>query len=279
MKNFGKEKKVSRLRPIEEFKIVYHKPRKLTLKILLKNFFLKILKLIFPGKHQFYENKIKSILLKIRIKLLGSNIGVDRYLFLFFEHIYIRIKYLNYIYLPYNHLHAVHILNKFMKVVRPHGIKCFLVAGALLGAVRQQCIAGSVTDVDLGIKEEELPKLLSLIPTLKNTGVDWIRQWPDEQCERLQFFFPRDHVDVGVYRKKIIEKNEVWIGETETSYNQSYKGITFPISDLENLKPIKFYNGTFLAPPNPEIYLEKKYGKNWRTPSKRQYFFSEKKFK
>jgi len=34
-----------------------------------------------------------------------------------------------------------------------------------------------------------------------------------------------------------------------------------------------------LAPGNPETYLEKKYGKNWKIPEKRQYFFNEKKFK
>ena len=91
MENFEKSKKASRLRPLEEFKIVYHKPKKLTFKTLLKKIFLKVLKFTFPNKFSVYENKIKSIFLKFRIKLLGSNIGFDRYLFLFLEHIIIII--------------------------------------------------------------------------------------------------------------------------------------------------------------------------------------------
>ena len=42
---------------------------------------------------------------------------------------------------------------------------------------------------------------------------------------------------------------------------------------------IKAYGKQFLAPTNPEIYLEKKYGKNWRTPNKKQFFWNKKNFK
>ena len=68
-----------------------------------------------------------------------------------------------------------------------------------------------------------------------------------------------------------IENKEVWIGESEMTYDKKFYGIPFPIEDLNNLKPIQFYATTFLAPSNPELYLEKKYGKNWRIPDKKQF--------
>ena len=268
-----------RLRPLEEFKILYHRPIRIGFKELIKNFFLKFLKIIFPSRFYKYEKKIKNNVKKARVKMLGSNITIERYLYLVMEHIFVRIKYLNYYYVPYNHLHAFHVLNKFIKILKSEKIDFFLVQGSLLGAVRQGNIAGSASDIDLGIKENQLQMLMNLIPLLKRRGVDWIRQWPNDKCERLQFFFPNQLVDVGIYRKENIENKEVWIGETEKKYDQKFCGITFPISDLENLTNVKLYGKNFPAPDNSEIYLKKKYGENWKIPDKKQFFFQERKFK
>ena len=48
---------------------------------------------------------------------------------------------------------------------------------------------------------------------------------------------------------------------------------------LDPLIAVEAYGNFFLAPPNPEIYLEKKYGKNWRTPDKKQFIWNKNKFK
>tara|TARA_Y100000590_G_scaffold465043_1_gene636119 strand:+ start:1102 stop:1899 length:798 start_codon:yes stop_codon:yes gene_type:complete len=262
---------------MSEFKILHNTQKKNNLKELIKKIFLKLLKIIFPKKFPSYKERIKNLVLKIRIKILGSNIGFDQYLYFFFQHILIRLKYPSYFKLPYNHLRVFHTLNKFLEILRSQNINFFLVEGSLLGAVRQGCIAGSASDIDLGIKEDELPKLLKSISVLKKRGVNHIRQWPHDKCERIQFFFGRDLIDVGVYRRKNIENKEVWIGESEMTYDKKFYGIPFPIEDLNNLKPIQFYATTFLAPSNPELYLEKKYGKNWRIPDKKQFFFKKNK--
>jgi len=268
------------LRPKEEFKILYHKSTKIGIKELLKKLFLSVLKIIFPNKFLYYKENIRNIIRKFRVKLLGSDIGFDRYLYLCIKYVFIRLRYLNHFRLPYNHLIALYILNKFMKILKHKKIDFFMVAGVLLGAVRQGGFSGTASDIDLGIKEEQLPKLLDSIPLMKKNGVDWIRQWSENgNCERLQFFFPGKHVDVGVYRKKKINNKYVWIGETEKPYDQKFCGITLSVSDLEFLKPLSLCGQLFLAPGNPETYLEKKYGKNWKIPEKRQYFFNEKKFK
>jgi len=269
----------NRIIPNEEFRIIYHKPIYIGFKEFIKKIFLKLLKKIFPDKHLLYQKKIKSVILKFRVKILGSNISVNRRLYLLLENFFIRIKYLHNYKLPYNHLYAFHTLNKFLKILELKKIDFFIVGGTLLGAVRQGNIAGSASDIDLGIKEDQLPRLINSIPLLKKKGVEWVRQWPNKRCERLQFFFINQLVDIGVYRKKIINKKEMWIGETEKTYNEKFLGITFTIDELDNLTTAELYGKKFFAPSNPEKYLEKKYGPNWRVPDKKQFFFREKKFK
>ena len=192
----------NRIIPNEEFRIIYHKPIYIGFKEFIKKIFLKLLKKIFPDKHLLYQKKIKSVILKFRVKILGSNISVNRRLYLLLENFFIRIKYLHNYKLPYNHLYAFHTLNKFLKILELKKIDFFIVGGTLLGAVRQGNIAGSASDIDLGIKEDQLPRLINSIPLLKKKGVEWVRQWPNKRCERLQFFFINQLVDIGVYRKK-----------------------------------------------------------------------------
>ena len=68
----------------------------------------------------------------------------------------LRFKYTLYFNLPFTHLYALHILIKFYKVFKIQKIDFFLVCGTLLGAVRQESIAGRLTNIDLGIKEDQL---------------------------------------------------------------------------------------------------------------------------
>jgi hypothetical protein len=147
--------------------------------------------------------------------------------------------------------------------------------------VRNESFAGRPSDIDLGIKEDQLPKLLNAIPLLIKSGARSIRRYPyykpNNRLARLQILYHFALVDIAVYRKKKVEKNEVWIGETERTLNTKFNGITFPIEDLENLKPIELYGKKFLAPANPEMYLVKLFGKNWRTPDKKQFFWNKNK--
>jgi len=167
------------------------------------------------------------------------------------------------------------MLIKFLKILKKEEISFFLTGGSLLGAVRQESFAGKPSDVDLGIREEQLPRLLKAIPLLIKNGAANIRRWPLNRTKRLQIFFPFTLIDVGIYKKK----GKIWVGETENFYDKKFKGITFPIKDLENLSYVKAYGLKFLAPANPETYLRKKFGKNWKTPDKKQFFWNKKKIK
>jgi hypothetical protein len=170
-----------------------------------------------------------------------------------------------------------------LEILEPQKIDFFLTGGCLLGAVRRESFAAFMgRDIDLGIKEDQLPQLLEAIPLLIESGARFIRKRPNaDRMEKLQILYPCLLVDVGIYRKNNVKGKELWIANTESygtwpNVDKKYDGFLFP---LDPLIPVKVYGRKFLAPSNPEIYLEKKYGKNWKKPGKKQFFFRKNKFK
>ena len=211
------------------------------------------------------------------------NIGA-RCSYLFLVSSYLRFRYPRYFILPSTQIYALHILIKFSKILEPQKIDFFLLGGTLLGAVRQESFAGRTSDIDLGIRREDLQKFIDAFPLLIKSGVKNIKE--DKEGNRIQILFPCLLMDIAIYEKKTLEKkkiwigekgNETWFGERESLENKLFAN-TFPAVDLENLIPIKVYGRQFMAPANPEIYLEKRYGKNWKIPDKKQFFWNKNKF-
>jgi len=252
-------------------KILYIKPKGL-LRGLIQKLFLKLLEKSFPKEFNTHKDKIKNILNKCSF-----------YFFRGYKTIYLKIKYPHYIRLPFLHIYMLHMLFKFLKNLKKYEIDFFLLSGSLLGAVRQESFAGRPSDIDLGIKEDQLDKLLKAIPLLINSGVRTIKKHPDNtpdnQLIRLQILYQSAHIDIAVYRKKKIGDRLVWVGETDRTVDSKFDGLSFPAEDLENLKLIECYGKKFLAPSNPEIYLFKLFGKNWKIPDKKQFFWNKDKLK
>ena len=67
------------------------------------------------------------------------------------------------------------------------------------------------------------------------------------KISKLQILFRCSLIDIEVYRKVNMEKNEVWLGETEVHSDQKFNSSLFPIADLEHLIPIKAYGKFFLS--------------------------------
>ena len=248
-------------------KKLYTKPKSL-IKSLVQKLFLQFLLKLFPKKFLTYKQKIKNIMNKSVF-----------YIFCFYKAIYLKLKYPRYIRLPFKHIFMLDGLFKFLECLKKQKIVFFLVSGSLLGAVRQESFAGRPSDVDLGIKEDQLEKLLNAIPLLIKSGVKTIRKYPhntpDNKLVRLQILYNYSNIDISVYRKKKIEENEVWIGEEDRTVEKKFNGLSFPTEDLEKLIPIKCYGEKFMAPKNPEAYLTKLYGKNWKIPDKKQFFWNK----
>ena len=255
---------------VDNRKTLYAKPKSLV-RELVQKLFLKLLFKLFSKKSIFYKNKIKNIMNRSAF-----------YIYLYLAVTYLKLKYPLYYSLPAEQIYALHITIKFLEILKKQKIDFFLLGGTLLGAVRQESFAGRPSDIDLGIKEDEFPKLLDAIPLLKKIGAKFVReQFYKNKLTRLQIEFPGMLVDIGIYRKKNVEGKEMWGNEDETKWTektergsgQKFDSLAFP---MDNLIPIKVYGREFLAPPNPEIYLERKYGKNWKKPDKKQFFWSKK---
>ena len=138
---------------MNEFKVLYSK-KKNWLQDVLQKFFLRFLIIFFPKKHLIYKDKIRSLLIKKKLLI-----------FLSLRVLMLRLKYPLYFSLPKTHLYGIYLLTKFSNLFKMHNINFFLVCGTLLGAVRQESFAGRPTDIDIGITEKELPKLLKLLPS------------------------------------------------------------------------------------------------------------------
>ena len=217
---------------------------------------------------------------KARIRFIKNKVVEKLYLFLVC--IYLRFKYPFYFNLPNTQIYALHITIKFLEILKPQKIDFFLVGGCLLGAVRQESFAGRPSDIDLGIKEEQLTRLLEAIPLLiKNNArnIKFIKKKSNGKLAKLQILFRCSLIDIEIYRKVNMGTDEMWLGETEGRPDQKFNGSLFPIADLEHLMSIKAYGRIFLSPANPEIYLEKRYGENWKIHDKKQFFWNKNKSK
>ena len=98
---------------MDNFKILYVKPKSL-LRELIQKLFLKLLLKLFPNKFLTYKNKIRSIMNKS-----GYYISLGLVI------IYLRFKYPHYISLPSRHIYALHILIKFLEVLKRQKINFF----------------------------------------------------------------------------------------------------------------------------------------------------------
>ena len=243
----------------ETYKLL-HLKEKSWLRVLIQGLILKILSKLSPEKSLSYKNKIIAIKLKITqfLTLLKG--------------IFLKFKYPMYFRLPFKHIRALNSLIKFLKILKMQKIDFFLLDGSLLGAVRQESFAGRPNDVDLGIKEDQFSKLLDAIPLLVNHGSPYIKTRPRHKIQKLQIILEGVLIDIDFFRKEKSGGTEMWVGHT---YNISIVTNTFPIEDLENLVPIKMYGKTFMSPSNPEMYLEKRFGKNWRVSDKKQFFWKK----
>ena len=277
----------------QAYESIYEKPKSL-FRALVQQLFLKILSKLFPKKFLSYKNKIRFIMNKSAA-----------HTHLFLASFCLRFKYPRYFILPSRHIYALYIITELFKILKPQKIDFFILGGALLGAVRQESFAGRPGDIDLGIKEDQLPKLLESIPLLIRSGARFIRKrFPvkigiintDERptgtrLEKIQISYTGMLVDIGIYRKKNVVGKEMW-GNLNDNIMYDYKknwiekvekdyvrNLNFFTISLDRLITVEAYGKKFLAPPNPVIYLEKKYGKNWRTPNKKQFFWNKKNLK
>ena len=225
-----------------------------------QSLFLKFL-LIFSGKN-YEKNKkyLKNLLEKIK-----------NYYKFSFVNLYLRIKYLNYWRLPFQHLNYLDKFILFDKIMKKKNIKFFLLGGTLLGAVRQESFAGRPTDVDVGIKDYDEKKLKNCIKqtALKECSkVNFLKY--EDKSKKIQITFKSLLIDIAIFKKRKFGNKLMWAGDSKNK-----KLIQFSKTNLTKFITVKLYGKEFLSPEKPMDYLTKKYGKNWRIPDKKQYFWKK----
>jgi len=132
----------------------------------------------------------------------------------------------------------------------------FLLYGTLLGAVREGDFIAHDTDIDVGIYEQDKPRLIHAIKELINDGFELIRtKFPDDLVTIMR---DDEYIDVGIFRKTKLREVESYV----------YQRNAIDATSLDSLDSINFLGLVYRIPKNKEQLLTVWYGNNWVKPQK-----------
>ena len=221
----------------------------------MKNVISKFLKLILPDK--IYENRRNNI-------LFISYSNFELYLRTF----KLRVTNKKFIFLPSRHIGAIYLLDKLSKILNKKKIFFFLWDASLLGAVRKQnAIAGSASDIDIGIifhKKKHLAQLLSLKKEFKLKF--------HHNYSSLQLFHSLGLVDISLFKQKGTKlKITLDIPLKKRKMNKiKIKKYSYKLRDFSPFVKKNIYSKKFLVPKNFNYLLGRIYGLNWKIPDKKE---------
>ena len=171
------------------------------------------------------------------------------------------------------------MLDTVLKVahkLEDEGIEYFLIAGSLLGAIRQKAFAGRPSDFDIAIKDNDRQKLLALESEFHKLGLKsknhisirldkssyggLVHIWPRTLRRKTRWGM----IDVHVHE----EVGDHWrfIGSDATLDEVPKFQALLKFPSANNLITAEIFGFLFPIPVNAEDYLVKAYAPNWRTP-------------
>ena len=146
-----------------------------------------------------------------------------------------------------------------------HGLRFWLYAGTLLGAVREKNFISGDKDIDICIFRTDLDKYIKALPDLEEAGFH-----DKEGYESVK------EVTTNLRRNMWIKRKEAKIDIFITRFSGNcwafgVKGkdkwhLQFPEKCCVGFDTISFLGKNFLIPKYVEEFLEFSYGKNWKTP-------------
>jgi hypothetical protein len=164
------------------------------------------------------------------------------------------------------HAQIKEALLKFKKVMDKAGIIFWLEYGTLLGAVREGKIIEWDTDGDVGVWIDDIPKMRKLEKEFLAEGLR-VDYQPTHPYVALKISDRESILVIDICTFDIIQwKNKKWIARIVEGKLLNIKADEFT---YRHFKKINFLGTDFYIPFYAENALEFLYGKNWRTPIRR----------
>jgi len=164
-------------------------------------------------------------------------------------------SYIKFLYKCFYDIHNILVENNIFYIAS---------GGSILGAIRHKGIIPWDDDIDLEISWKDIPALLSLKKVFKKHGYtintekrEWIKIDSKKKVKG-------EIVSIDIFPIKI-DTNGKRTRFYDESVNDSWPKAYHKISDIFPLKFVKFGKGKILIPNNSEPYLDRLYGKKWRT--------------
>ena len=233
------------------------------------NIFKKILKNILP---------ISLINLLFKLKLIYLDKYIDYILYKVIKIFFLKFYHPVYKKIPTKHSSCLYSLNLFLSKTKKFNYNFFLTAGSLLGSIRQESFAGRPTDIDLGILGTKVDLFLKDLNKINKKGISRIDKFYDDEnsLTRVQILLLGEIIDIAIFKLCKNSNKNLWKGEYKENNKKNEKYIYINYENLTDLEKCELYGFEYLCPSKPEIYLENKYGKDWKIPDKKQFIWNKK---
>tara|TARA_B100000963_G_scaffold352213_1_gene365043 strand:- start:4688 stop:5125 length:438 start_codon:yes stop_codon:yes gene_type:complete len=140
-------------------------------------------------------------------------------------------------------------------------ISYFIFFGALLGAIRQNAVAGSAKDLDIIILNYDKKK----INKLKNIFINKGYKFKQVSKHQIQFMLVNKFSCIDIYFL-ICRKGKYFIKP------KGFKNFYFHLSETKNIRKKKIYDLQVNIPKNYRSLLKRLYGNTWQVPNKTNQF-------
>jgi phosphorylcholine metabolism protein LicD len=148
-----------------------------------------------------------------------------------------------------------YLMKELVELLDKNDITYWIIGGTLLGAVRHSDMVPWDDDIDIGIFESDLDKLLELNKVLKKKNMEIIKHWELYKIVFIDNEFP--FVDIFLY-KKDKEDNKKYI-MNNASLREKWPDEYYKENELFPLKYYKFGNEYYKGPNFPLDYLDRMY--------------------
>lgn len=138
----------------------------------------------------------------------------------------------------------------FKKIVDSYHISFGLIAGTLLGAVREHDFIEHDEDIDLFLKEEDKRHLFDILPQLLDNDFEIARY---DRRGLISIIRKGEYIDLYFFSEY---GNDIRI----------CSGWCIPACFLTELTELSFQDALFKVPKNYIAYLEFEYGESWHIP-------------